>query len=108
LQLSVVLKLEPEGGDVGKTLVVIGHFVFQVVVGAILFGLIAGVAILIWKATHWAEDLGAPYEVLMGFHVVEILLFLADMVCFVFFIFVEVWKLLKEMAAGLNTGGALG
>ncbi|HEV2628884.1 MAG TPA: hypothetical protein VGV41_09605 [Pseudolabrys sp.] len=88
-----------------ETLKVIGHFIFQIIVGAVLFGIFAGVATIISLGAHWIEGLGAPYEIVLGCHVIEILLFLADMVCFVFFIFVEVWKLLKEMALGLKKGG---
>jgi len=84
-----------------ETLKVIGHFIFQVVIGALLFAIIAGVATLISLGAHWIEGLGAPYFIVVGCHVVEFLLFLGDMICFIFFIFVEVWKLLKEIAASL-------
>ena len=87
-----------------ESLRVIGHFIFQIIVGAVLFAIFAGVATLISFGAHWIDGLGAPYEVVLGGHVIEILLFLADMVCFIFFIFVEVWKLLKEMALGLKKG----
>lgn len=78
------------------------HFLLHIVTGIILFGAVAGAAILLSYVAQWIATVGVPYEISLGCYLVTDLLFWLDVLCFVFFIGVEVWKLLREIAAGLK------
>lgn len=74
---------------------IVGRFVWHIVIGALLFAAVAGVATLVWLATVWLETLGVPYHISLASRVVTELLFASDVLCFVVFIIGETIRLLR-------------
>jgi hypothetical protein len=80
-----------------KTLGIVWHFLVHVVVGVIIFCLVAGAAFGVWKFTFWISSLGAPEWIAIICHAVAYLLFAIDVICICFFVLVQGGKLLKEI-----------
>ena len=73
-----------------------GDFCFQVVVGAIMFTVIAMVAVALAAFVKWMETWGvAPEWLLEGLHWVEWAIFWVDVLCFGLFLTAEVLKLIR-------------
>ena len=89
-------------GGIPRNISLLGHFLVHVLVASILFILIAGAAVIVWRFTLWIKALGAPYEIWAGCDLVADLLFAVDVICASFFVVVEGWKLVREIAAGLK------
>lgn len=92
-------------GCVSPTLKLLFHFVFHILVGTILFGVVAGAAIGLWFVTDLMQVYGVPYEIWIVCYFVTELLFWLDVLCLVFFVVVEVWKLLREIWQSLKSAG---
>lgn len=76
---------------------VVGRFVVQMVVGTFLFGIVAGVAVLVWLGTQGLEKLGVPYYISGGAEAVAILFFAIDIVSLALFVIAEALKLFRLM-----------
>ena len=87
------------------TLKLLFHFVFHILIGTVLFGAVAGAAIGLWFATDFMQAHGVPYEIWIVCHFVTELLFWLDVLCLVFFVLVEVWKLLRKIWQSLQSPG---
>jgi len=89
-------------GNIPRSILLLGHFLIHILVASALFVLIAGAAVIIWRFTQWIKALGAPYEIWAGCDVVADLLFAVDVICASFFVVVEGWKLVRQIATGLK------
>jgi hypothetical protein len=87
------------------TLKLLFHFIFHILIGTVLFGAVAGAAIGLWMVTDLMQSRGIPYEIWIVCYLVTELLFWLDVLCLVFFVCVEVWKLLREIWQSLRTAG---
>ena len=67
--------------------------VIHIAVAVSLFAAITGAAIILNLVTKYcdARDLTAPW-VIQGMHALEVVLWAADVICFLLLILVEVWK----------------
>jgi hypothetical protein len=90
---------------VSPTVKLLFHFLFHILVGAILFVAIAAVAIGLWYATELMQEQRVPYLIWGICFLVSELLFLLDVLCLVFFIVVEVWKFLRASWGSLKSSG---
>jgi hypothetical protein len=82
---------------VSKTIAIIGHFVFHIVVATFLFVALALAALGVWYFTQWLKDIGAPWEIWFTCTLISELLFGLDVLCLLVFVVAEVWKLLREI-----------
>jgi hypothetical protein len=80
-----------------ETFELVGRFVVQMIVAAVLFAVVAGVAFLLWAFTEWLKQKGVPDHIYVGSWVVAELLFWLDVLCFVLFAIAEAYKLLREI-----------
>jgi hypothetical protein len=80
-----------------ETLELVGRFVVQMIVAAVLFAIVAGVAYLLWLFTQWLRQHGVPDHIYLGSLVVAELLFWLDVLCFVGFVVAEAYKLLRDI-----------
>jgi NAD(P)H-flavin reductase len=76
---------------------IVGRFVLQIVVGALLFAGVAGVAYILSLGISWLEQQGAPEHILFGARAATELLWGLDLLCFVVYICGETFKLLREI-----------
>jgi hypothetical protein len=83
---------------------IIVRFVIQIIVGALLFAGVAGVAYLLSLGTPWLEQHGAPEHILFGARAATELLWGLDLLCFVVYICAETFKLLREIWRDLRGG----
>lgn len=67
------------------TLEFVGRFVWHIVVGAVLFAIVAGVATALWFGTVWLENIGVSYHIWMSARLVTELLWALDILCFVLY-----------------------
>jgi hypothetical protein len=79
------------------------HFLIHILVGAIIFTVLAVAAWLLWELTGWLGAHGAPYALLLVCHGISSLLFIVDVVCCGFFAIIEGYKLIAEIWAGVTT-----
>ena len=80
----------------------LGHFVTHIVVGSLVFVVVAATAFGIWEFTQWIKGLGAPQTIWLPCEAIGYLIFWIDAICATFFYFVEGWKLLREIAYSLQ------
>ena len=80
-----------------KSLELVGRFVVQMIVAAVLFAIVASVATLLWSFTEWLKQRGVPDHIYGGSWIVAELLFWLDVLCFVLFVLAETFKLLRQM-----------
>jgi hypothetical protein len=92
-------------GCMSPALKLLFQFVFHIFIGTVLFGAVAGAAIGLWYVTDLMQAGGVPYEIWIVCHFVTELLFWLDVLCLVFFVVVEVWKLLREIWQSLRATG---
>ena len=83
---------------------IVGRFVLQIVVGALLFAVVAGVAYLLSLGTKWLEAQGAPEHVVFGARAITELLFGLDVLCFVVYVLGETVKLLRAIWLDVKGG----
>jgi hypothetical protein len=83
---------------------IVGRFVLQIVVGALLFAGVAIVATLLWWGTQWLEQQGVPEHISFGARAVTELLWGLDVLCFVVYVLGETFKLLREIWRDLRGG----
>jgi len=76
---------------------IVGRFVLQMVIGALLFAAVALVALVLWWFTDWLGKQGVPHHISYISALMAELLFLLDVVCFVVFVFGEAIKLIREI-----------
>lgn len=81
------------------------HFVVHILVGAIIFSVLAVAALALWELTEWMKNVHAPFELWIVCHGVADLLFFVDVICFVLFTLAEGLKLVREIWAGLRGSG---
>jgi len=67
------------------------------IVAALLFAALAGVAYILWLGTEWLERQGVPAYLHVGVLGIAIFLFGLDVLCFVVFALGETIKLLLEI-----------
>jgi hypothetical protein len=82
-----------------ESLKLIGHFVLHVVLGLVLFVVIGGAAFAVSWVVDQAELHHMHWLIVYVGHVIELLVFGVDTICFVFFLLVEAYVLCKEIAA---------
>jgi len=90
-------------GCMNLTLKLLLHFLYHILVAAVMFGAVAGVASLLWYGTMFMQEHGIPAEIYVVCYIVAELLFAIDVICLLFFIGVEGWILLREIAERLRT-----
>ena len=78
------------------------RFCVQVIVGAVLFAVVMGAAVLIFFGVEWAEGLGIPVTVLFVAKGLEQILIYMDAFCFVVFMAAEVYIFIREVWRGLK------
>ena len=78
---------------------IVGRFVLHMVIGTILFAIVAGLAVGIWVGTRWLEGLGVPFYIYWVTEGVAVLFFALDILCLVVFVVGETLKLLRLMWA---------
>jgi hypothetical protein len=76
---------------------IVGRFALHMVVGTLLFAVVAGLAVLIWVGTQWLEKMGVPYYIFTITEGVAVLFFALDILCLVIFVIAESLKLLRLM-----------
>jgi hypothetical protein len=86
-----------------STLKLLLHFLYHILIAAVLFGAVAGVASLLWYGTEVMQLHGIPPEIYVVCYIVAELVFAVDVICLLFFIGVEGWILLREIAERLRT-----
>ena len=72
-------------------------FFVHVVVGTIIFLIIAIAAVGISCLVHYLEQIGIDSFICIVLRIVEYLLFVADIVCFIIFLIVSVRNLWREL-----------
>jgi hypothetical protein len=82
----------------------VARFVVQMIVAAVLFAIVAGVAYLLWLGTQWLQKQGVPDHIYLASWAVTELLWGLDVLCFVVFAFGETWKLLREIVHSVRGG----
>jgi hypothetical protein len=82
------------------------HFLRHLLIAALLFCAVAGVAILLWYSTKMMERYGVPDEIRVVCFYVSELLFWLDVGCLVLFVLAEVIKFLRELWDDFRTSGA--
>jgi hypothetical protein len=73
------------------------RFVLQMIIGAILFAIVAGVAYLLWLGTEWLRQKGVPDHFYLAAWACTELLFWLDVLCFVVFVVGEAIKLVRDI-----------
>jgi hypothetical protein len=85
------------GLNVSQTLKIVFLFVFHIVVASVLFAVLALAAFLLWRFTEWLKQLGAPEQIWYTCEFLSDLIFYLDVLCFLVFSGVEVWRLVSRM-----------
>jgi len=75
----------------------VGLFVLRMVVGAVLFAIIAGVAYVLSLGTEWLSQQGTPEYLHRSVSAVVAFLFGLDVLCFVVFAVGETIKFIREI-----------
>lgn len=78
------------------------RFLLHIVIGALLFAVVAGVATVLWYGTVLMREFHVPALICTVCEWVSELLFVLDVVCLTFFMSVEVWKLLRDVWGSLR------
>lgn len=82
-----------------NSLLIVFRFLVHVIVACTLFVGVGLGATAIWEFSKWLLAIGSPYEIWMAFHFIADIVFGVDVICAVFFIFVEGMKFLKQIWA---------
>ncbi|HWA91789.1 MAG TPA: hypothetical protein VG889_17255 [Rhizomicrobium sp.] len=69
----------------------------HILLGALLFVLLAAPTLGLWELTKWIEGFGAPWWLADIFHGLAAVLLAVDLMCAVFFILVEAARFLREV-----------
>ena len=72
-------------------------FAFHTVVAVGLFALIGGAAALLNMYTRLLEGAGMSPLVIKAIHMTEYFLFAVDLLCFLVYVSVEAWRLLRDI-----------
>ena len=73
------------------------RFLIHIFVGAFLFGVVAAVATVLWYFTEVMRQHHVPELICLICEWVSELLFFLDVICLLFLMGVEVWKLLRDV-----------
>lgn len=73
------------------------RFLIHILVGAVLFGVMAAAATVLWYGTEVMREHHVPAVICWICEMVAELLFFLDVVCLLFLMGVEVWKLLRDV-----------
>jgi hypothetical protein len=84
------------------TLKLFCHFILHMVVAGLLFGVVAGLASLLWYGTTLMEQYHVPYEIWIVCFLVSELLFWLDVVCLLIFVSAQAWKFIVEIYQNLR------
>ena len=76
---------------------IVGRFVLQIFVGAVLFTAVALVAAGLWLLAQWLKNIGLPYHIWFVAEAITDLLFYLDVLCFIVFVVGEAIKLIREI-----------
>lgn len=79
------------------TLQIVGRFLLQMVIGAILFAAVALVAVGLWWFTDWLGKQGVPYHISFVSGLMAELLFYLDVMCFAVFVIGEAIRLIRDI-----------
>ena len=66
-------------------------------VAAVLFSAVAGIAYVLWLGAEWLQKQGVPDYINLGVSGVTALLFTLDVICFICFTVAEAWKLMRDI-----------
>jgi hypothetical protein len=80
-----------------ETIQLVLRFVVQMLVAAVLFAAVAGIAFGLSLGSEWLQKQGVPDYINLGVSGVTALLFTLDVICFVCFTVAEAWKLLRDI-----------
>jgi hypothetical protein len=80
------------------------RFLIHILVGVALFGAMAGAATVLWYATDVMREHRVPALICWICELVSELLFFLDVVCLLFLMSVEVWKLMRDVWGTLREG----
>lgn len=83
---------------------VLFHFLRHILIAAVLFMAVAGIAILLWYATVLMERAGVPDEIRVTCYYLSELLFWLDVGCLVIYVIAEVVRWLLEIVASFRGG----
>jgi hypothetical protein len=81
------------------------HFLFHILVGAVLFAAVALAATMLWYGTELMEEHHVPHLICWICQFVAGLLFFLDVTCLLFLMGVEVWILLRTIWESLRPLG---
>ena len=84
------------------TLKLVAQFLVHMVVGAILFAVVACVAFMLWLGTQWLREKGAPDSLFCGAWALTELLFWLDVLLFGGFVIAESIKLARAIKASIR------
>lgn len=73
------------------------HFLTHMVFGTVLFTAIAGIALGLHLFVAWLASFGLPVYLITVLQAIEYLVFAIDIILYVWFVFREAWKLVKEI-----------
>ena len=79
------------------------HLLQHILIAAILFCAVAGIAILLWYATVMMDQYGVPPQIRVTCFWLSEFFFWTDVFCAVVYVLSEVFKWLKEIAASLKS-----
>ena len=79
------------------TLVLVWHYFWQMLCGTVFFIGVALLAVALHFFVAILEDWKLPWYIVAPILVVEIVLFLADLVVFIYYIVVEASKMIEEI-----------
>jgi hypothetical protein len=91
-----------------NTILLIGRFFFQVLIGALLFLLIGGVAWGLSEVTEFLKAHKAPWHVYFGVELLSEFLFAVDGFLFLAFVLTEAYMLLRLMWRNVVADGKPG
>ena len=80
-----------------KTIQLVLQFLIEMLVAAVLFIAVAGIAYVLWLFAEWLKKQGVPDYINLGVAGVTALLFALDVICFVCFTIAQSWKLLRDI-----------
>ncbi|SRR5712691_5580118 len=83
------------------------RFLIHILVGAFLFAAMAGAATVLWYATEVMREYHVPAFICWICEIVSEFLFFLDVICLLFLMGVEVWKLLRDVWGTLRETGAV-
>jgi hypothetical protein len=81
------------------------RFLIHILVGVFLFGAMAAAATVLWYATDVMREHRVPAFICWICELVSELLFFLDVICLLFLMGVEVWKLLRDVWGTLRETG---